>query len=98
MKKSTYTGPWKVLAAAKRSSQQKGPNSPKRPMSAFFLYSHAKRAEVNRKNPKMNNTDISRALASMWKCAPQQEKKDLIDEEYKLRQKYLAEIGVEREC
>lgn len=94
VEKSLYTGPWKV-PAKKRS--QKDPNAPKRPMSAFLAYSHARRAEVKKKNPNMNNAEISRVLASMWKGAADEEKKEHIDKEYKLRQKYLTEIAIWRE-
>lgn len=94
VEKSLYTGPWKV-PAKKRS--QKDPNAPKRPMSAFLAYSHAKRAEVKKKSPTMNNAEISRVLAQLWKEAPEEEKKDHIDKEYQLRQKYLSEIAVWRE-
>lgn len=94
VEKSLYTGPWKV-PAKKRS--QKDPNAPKRPMSAFLAYSHAKRAEVKAKNPGMNNAEISRILAQMWKDAPEEEKKEHIEKEYELRQKYLSEIAVWRE-
>ena len=94
VEKSLYTGPWKV-PAKKRS--QKDPDAPKRPMSAFLAYSHAKRAEVKKKNPNMNNADTSRVLAQLWKDAPEEEKKEHIEKEYELRQKYLSEIAVWRE-
>lgn len=95
VEKSTYVGPWKIFAATKNSS--KDPNTPKRPMSAFLAYSHAtKRAELKKNNQHMNNTEISRALAAMWKCALHDEKTVFIDEEYKLRQKYLTAIAVWR--
>eukprot|EP00545_Synedropsis_sp_CCMP1620_P005229 CAMPEP_0119004376 /NCGR_PEP_ID=MMETSP1176-20130426/1105_1 /TAXON_ID=265551 /ORGANISM="Synedropsis recta cf, Strain CCMP1620" /LENGTH=450 /DNA_ID=CAMNT_0006956071 /DNA_START=149 /DNA_END=1501 /DNA_ORIENTATION=+ len=94
VEKSLYTGPWKVPAKKK---SQKDPNAPKRPMSAFLAYSHARRAEVKKKNANMNNAEISRVLASMWKGAPEEEKKEHIDKEYKLRQKYLTEIAIWRE-
>jgi HMG (high mobility group) box len=94
VEKSLYTGPWKV-PAKKRS--QKDPNAPKRPMSAFLAYSHAKRAEVKKKSPNMNNAEISRVLAQLWKDAPEEEKKEHIEKEYQLRQKYLTEIAVWRE-
>ena len=76
---------------------QKDPNAPTRPMSTFLAYSNAKRAEVKKKNPTMNNVELSRALAQMWKEAPDEEKKDHIDKEYQLRQTYLSEIAIWRE-
>jgi len=94
VEKSLYTGPWKI-PAKKRS--QRDPNAPKRPMSAFLAYSHLKRAEVKANNADMNNAEISRVLAEMWKNAPEEEKKEHVDKEYGLRQKYLLEIAVWRE-
>jgi len=91
VEKSLYTGPWKV-PAEKRS--QKDPNAPKRPMSAFLAYSHAKRSSVKIKSPGMNNAEISRFLARMWKEAPEEDKKEYIEKEYQLRQKYLSEISI----
>eukprot|EP00546_Thalassionema_frauenfeldii_P001150 CAMPEP_0178936798 /NCGR_PEP_ID=MMETSP0786-20121207/25386_1 /TAXON_ID=186022 /ORGANISM="Thalassionema frauenfeldii, Strain CCMP 1798" /LENGTH=389 /DNA_ID=CAMNT_0020615267 /DNA_START=175 /DNA_END=1344 /DNA_ORIENTATION=- len=94
VEKSLYTGPWKV-PFTKRS--QKDPNAPKRPMSAFLGYSHSRRAEVKAKNPEKNNAEISRVLAKMWKNESEEEKKEYIEEEYKLRKKYLNDIAVWRE-
>mmetsp|Transcript_1873 Transcript_1873/g.2283 ORF Transcript_1873/g.2283 Transcript_1873/m.2283 type:complete len:418 (-) Transcript_1873:444-1697(-) len=94
VEKSLYTGPWKVPA---KSRSQKDPNAPKRPMSAFLAYSHARRSSVKIKNPGLNNAEISRLLAQMWKEAPEEDKKEHIEKEYLLRQKYLTEIAIWRE-
>jgi len=94
VEKSLYTGPWKMLA---KKGSQKDPNAPKRPMSAFLAYSHAKRASVKVKNPELNNTEISRLLVRTWKEAPEEDKREYIEQESQLRQKYLSEIAVWRE-
>lgn len=94
VEKSMYTGPWKVPA---KKLSQKDPSAPKRPMSAFLAFSHSKRAAVKAENATMNNAEISRVLAQMWKDAKEEEKKEFIDAEYELRQKYLSEIAVWRE-
>jgi HMG (high mobility group) box len=70
---------------------------PTRPMSAFFAFSHEKRAEEKQKNPKFTNAQISRHLAQLWREASDEEKKAFIDEEYSLRQKYLADIAAWRQ-
>jgi len=90
MEKSMYTGPWKI-PAKKRS--QKDPNAPKRPMSAFLSFSNSKRSEVKKKNPDIGNAEVSRILAQMWKDAAQEERKDHIDKEFKLRQEYKVAIA-----
>lgn len=94
VEKSMYTGPWKVPA---KKLSQKDPTAPKRPMSAFLAFSHSKRASVKCDNATMNNAEISRVLAQMWKDASPEDKKEYIDREYQLRQKYLSEIAVWRE-
>ena len=66
-------------------------------MSAFLAFSHAKRAEAKRKYPELNNTQISRQLAQLWKEAKEEEKKEYIDQEYTLRQKYLVDIAAWRQ-
>jgi len=104
LEKSTYTGPWKVPA-----KEKKDPGAPKRPMSAFLAFSHKNRASVKAKllmkdennddtgPTTLTNAELSRVLARMWKDASDEEKKEYIDTEYKLRQKYLKEIAVWRE-
>ena len=91
--KKMYTGPWKV--PAKRRAP-KDPNAPKRPMSAFLAFSHEKRAIVREENPKMNNVDVSRVLAKMWKEAPEAERRAYISEELRLRQDYKVAIAAWR--
>jgi hypothetical protein len=90
VEKDLYTGPWKV-PSKKRS--QKDPNAPKRPMSAFLSYSNCKRSQVKAQNQDVGNAEISRMLAKMWKEAPAEERKDHIDKEFKLRQKYKTAIA-----
>jgi len=85
MEKSMYTGPWKV-PAMKRI--RKDPKAPKRPMSAFLSFSNSKRLYVKNKHKDIKNTEISRILAQMWKDANAEEKKNFVDEEFRLRQNY----------
>ena len=66
-------------------------------MSAFFAFSHEKRAEEKQKNPKFTNAQISRHLAQLWKESSDEEKKAFVDEEYSLRQKYLVGIAAWRQ-
>jgi HMG (high mobility group) box len=85
MEKSMYSGPWKVPVTTKKD---KDPTRPKRPMSAFLSYSNRKRAEVKEKNKNSKTAEISRILADMWKLASPEEKKEFVEEEFELRQKY----------
>lgn len=94
VEKTMYTGPWKV-PAKKRTA--KDPDAPKRPMSAFLSFSHAKRSEVKDSHPTKSNAEISRVLAQMWKEAPEEDKKSHVDQEFTLRQKYKSAIAIWRD-
>ncbi|KAG7343683.1 HMG high mobility group box-containing protein [Nitzschia inconspicua] len=94
MEKLMYHGPWKVPVSAKG---EKDPTKPKRPMSAFLSYSNRKRMEVKETHKHTKTADISRILAQMWKDAPPEEKKEFIDEEYRLRQEYKVAMAVWKE-
>ena len=94
VEKSMYTGPWKI-PAKKRS--QKDPAAPKRPMSSFLSFSNAKRADLKRKNPGMTNTEASKVLAILWREAPDEEKREHIEGEAKLREIYKVKIAAWRE-
>jgi len=85
MEKAVYSGPWKVPADEKLP---KDPTAPKRPMSAFLSFSNAKRTAVKDKHPTMNNAELSRLLARMWKDTPENEKAEYVNQEFRLRQEY----------
>mmetsp|Transcript_18450 Transcript_18450/g.26024 ORF Transcript_18450/g.26024 Transcript_18450/m.26024 type:complete len:576 (-) Transcript_18450:108-1835(-) len=87
--KAEYKGPWKV---PKPKRQHKDPNAPKRPMSAFIAYSVKKRSLVREEHPEASSAEIARILSNMWKAAPEDERQHYIDEEYRLRQEYKAEM------
>jgi hypothetical protein len=90
MEKSMYSGPWKVPA---KTRSQKDPSAPKRPMSAFLSFSNSRRAQVKIENSAIGNAEISRLLAQMWKDASEGDRKDHIDKEFSLRQKYKVAIA-----
>lgn len=90
VEKTMYTGPWKVPA---KKRYQKDPDAPKRPMSAFLSFSNSKRALIKAQHPEMNNTDVSRVLAKMWKEAPEEERKVHIEREAELRRAYKIAIA-----
>ena len=94
IEKSMYTGPWKIPS---RKRSQKDPDAPKRPMSSFLAFSNGKRSQLKKENPSLTNTDISKLLAKMWKEAPDEEKKEYIEEESKLREIYKKDMAEWRE-
>jgi len=55
-------------AGGKRSKAKstKDPLAPKRPLTAFFLFAKAKRAEVSKDSPTMKNKEVTAELGRMW--------------------------------
>ena len=55
-------------AKGKRSKTKstKDPLAPKRPLTAFFLFAKAKRAEVSKEWPTLKNKEVTAELGRMW--------------------------------
>ena len=93
IEKSTYKGPWKVLA---NKRAPKDPTAPKRPMSAFLSYSNKLRASLKKQNPNATNSDLSKMLSITWKQLGERERKKFMDEEATLRAKYKIDMAAWR--
>lgn len=70
----------------------KDTNRPKRPVSAYILFTNDYRAEIKAQNPGASTTDIMRALAAAWnkKDAAFKAKYELLKEESE--KKYLVKL------
>jgi len=102
IEKVTYTGPWKVPIYAAMPQQQPPQTKhnknnkkrhdqrqpPKRPLSAFLLFSNAKRSYVKNKYQDATHAEIPSILAQMWKDADPHEKQLFLDEQFTLEQQY----------
>ncbi|CAF5165500.1 unnamed protein product, partial [Rotaria magnacalcarata] len=51
--------------ASKRAG--KDPNAPKRPLSAFFIFSQDERPDIKKKSPSLSVGDISKEIGLRWK-------------------------------
>jgi hypothetical protein len=61
---------------AKKEKKAKDPDAPKRPASAYILFSNAKRAEVVKANPGAKLPEVAKILGGMWKAlTPEQQSK-----------------------
>ena len=58
-------------AEGKRKKKARDPNAPKRPMTAYFLFSQEHRAEVKKANPEAKVGDIAKILSKMWNEQPE---------------------------
>jgi hypothetical protein len=59
-------------------------------MSAFFAFANSRRAALKREMQGASHGDISRALAKLWKGAPEALRRGYVVEEKEKRELYLA--------
>jgi len=60
----------------KRVKRKKAPGEPKRSLTAFMLFSQAKRAKVKSDNPEASFGEMGKLLGELWKKAKPDEKKN----------------------
>lgn len=87
--KAEYAGPWKVRTNLRKP---KDPNSPKKPVPAYFAFSNERRQEVKNSHPSATNGEVSRLLSKMWKDAPEEVRKFYLDREAQEREKYTESM------
>ncbi len=66
--------------------------APKRPMSAFLMYAQQKRRQLQRENPDVPNSDISRLLGEIWRGTAAAEKRPFLEREEAERRMYKAKM------
>ena len=69
----------------------KDPNAPKRPQSAFFLFSAVHRATIKEDNPNFNIVDMGKELGRMWAEIDPDEKAYFEKEAAEAKAKYKIE-------
>lgn len=58
----------------KKARAEKDPNAPKKPLTAFMLYTNKRRPEVMKNNAGLKITEISTIIGKEWKELTQEEK------------------------
>ena len=74
--------------------KRKESGAPKRPMTAFLLFSMEKREEVKADNPDLKGTDISKELGRMWKddFADTESRAKWVEQAEKEKERYKKEM------
>lgn len=68
---------------------------PKRPLSAFMLYTQEKRDGVVKANPNLKIQDVARSIGQKWTSAPQSEKDKYIKQANKLKADFVRKYGTQ---
>jgi len=86
-KKSSSTG------EKKTKRRKKDPDAPKKPLTAFLLFSNEHRDEVRKElGSEAKLPDVAKKLGKMWKKVSSDDKKKFDKEAAKLKEKYEKEV------
>lgn len=78
-------------AKSRSLKPKKDPNAPKKPHSAFMIYSISAREKVREADPKLSFGDVGRKIAEQWNAKTPAEKKVYEEKAVVLKEKYIAE-------
>jgi len=63
-------------------------NSTPKPPSAYLIYSNAVRSDVQKKNPNLKMTDISKVIGQQWRGLTDAQRQPHVDKAAKLKEEY----------
>jgi hypothetical protein len=77
----------------KKKPAKKDPNAPKKPLTAFILFSADKRAELKEEFPDIKFTEMSKKLGEAWKTIDEEKKKVYIKKSEDMKDTYKKEMA-----
>jgi hypothetical protein len=77
---------------SKRGRKKKRPGEPKKPLSAYMIWSVKKMPEYKAKNPEMDFSELSKLLGAEWKKLDAAEKSEVEDLAMKEKERYKQEM------
>ena len=75
-----------------RGSKQKDPNAPKRPLSAFFIFSQDERPKIKSQNASLSVADVAKAIGEKWRAAPEDLKRKYEKAAKEAKERYEIEL------
>ncbi len=96
-KKSAKKGTKSVAGKKRKSSKKDDKPKKKRALTAFMIFSNAKRAEVKENNPGIAFTEVGKKLGEIWNALNEADKKVLIGIIFSLINSYSAASGLARQ-
>ncbi|KAM9320963.1 high mobility group protein B1 [Gastrophryne carolinensis] len=96
--KARYEREMKTYVPPKGESKKKfkDPNAPKRPPSAFFLFSSEFRPKIKAEHPGASIGDVAKKLGEMWNNTSQEDKVPYEKKADKLKEKYKKDVAAYR--
>lgn len=81
----------------KASQVPKGPQKPKRPMSAWLIFCGTRRATIKAENPELKMTDIVKKMGEEWKAMSEEDKKEFNEQASEKKKIYDEEMKIYKE-
>jgi len=78
--------------ANRKRKAPKDENRPKRPLSAFFIFSNENRPDVTRQHPEWKVSDVAKELGRQWATINPDEKKRFEEKAMKAKAKYERQM------
>lgn len=75
-----------------RASKQKDPNAPKRPLSAFFIFSQDERPKIKSLNATLSVADVAKVIGEKWRSAPDDLKRRYEKAAKEAKERYEIEL------
>ena len=75
-----------------RASKKKDPNAPKRPLSAFFIFSQEERPKVKLQNASLSVADVAKVIGEKWRSAPEDTKRRFEKAAKEAKERYELEM------
>ena len=75
-----------------RTQKQKDPNAPKRPLSAFFIFSQDERPKIKSQNAALSVADVAKAIGEKWRSAPEDLKRRYEKAAKEAKERYELEM------
>ncbi|CAG8488131.1 11780_t:CDS:2 [Paraglomus brasilianum] len=79
-----------------RKSYNKDPNAPKKPNTAYIIFSNEIRAEMKANNPEANQKELVKLIGSRWKALSTEQKKVYEDRYFADKERYDEELRAYR--
>lgn len=75
---------------------EKDPNAPKRPLSAFFIFSGEQRSKIKAEFPDLSIGDVAKKLGKKWAEQTPADRKPFELKAAKLKEKYEKDVAAYR--
>lgn len=74
--------------------QKKDPNAPKKPLSAFMIFSNEQRGRIKKENPEDDFGTIGKKIGQEWKALSEDEKSIYVEKAQKEKERYQSETSM----